>query len=70
MNVPIVVMSEKVKWPFAIAMHTVCFWLKPMATNADVSNFDNLLNQNLKMLMNIFVSFEIIFINTILFIFR
>lgn len=41
-----------------------------MATNADVSNFDNLLNQNLKMLMNIFVSFEIIFINIILFIFR
>ena len=42
MNVPIAVMLEKVKWPFAIAMHTVCFWLKPMATNADVSNFDNL----------------------------
>ena len=45
MNVPIAVMSEKVKWPFAIAMHTVCFWLKPMATNADVSNFDNLLTK-------------------------
>ena len=36
MNVQIGATWERVKWPSVIEMPIVCFWLKPMATNADV----------------------------------